>query len=145
MALNLPSCKCKENWAIQTESYHCGMLATVTRQDLHNWQAAWPGSEQQGFPAVPYNSASVCVQGQLSMLSGGLPLSSLGSFGKLSALPSLGTLGSVGRSNGNGEAPRFGGPRLASEGAGCSPARVLRCCPCIPDHELLVTSHNRSM
>ena len=55
------------------------------------------------------------MQGQLGMLSGGLPLASLGSFGKLSGLPSLGTLGSMGRSNG-AEAPRFGAPR-AQEGA----------------------------
>ena len=48
------------------------------------------------------------MQGQLGMLSGGLPLASLGSFGKLSALPSLGTLGSLGRSNGTAEAPKFG-------------------------------------
>lgn len=84
------------------------------------------------------------MQGQLGMLSGGMPISSLGSFGKLSALPSLGTLGSVGRSNGNGEAPRFGGPRLSSEGAGRSPAPVLRWCPCIPDHEFLVDSRDRT-
>ena len=51
------------------------------------------------------------MQGQLGMLSGGLPLASLGSFGKLSGLPSLGTLGSLGRSSGT-EAPRFGAPRM---------------------------------
>ena len=56
------------------------------------------------------------MQGQLGMLSGGLPLASLGSFGKLSALPSLGTLSSLGRSNGTTEAPRFGAPRMP-EGA----------------------------
>ncbi len=55
------------------------------------------------------------MQGQLGMLSGGLPLASLGSFGKLSGLPSLGTLGSLGRSSGT-EAPRFGAPRMP-EGA----------------------------
>ena len=55
------------------------------------------------------------MQGQLGMLSGGLPLASLGSFGKLSGLPSLGTLGSMGRSSGT-EAPRFGAPRMP-EGA----------------------------
>lgn len=55
------------------------------------------------------------MQGQLGMLSGGLPLASLGSFGKLSGLPSLGTLGSMSRSNGT-EAPRFGAHRVP-EGA----------------------------
>ncbi|CAL5224107.1 g6738 [Coccomyxa viridis] len=69
-----------------------------------NWQMSQGGgSEGNGFP------------GQLGMLSGGLPLASLGSFGKLSGLPSLGTLGSLGRSSGT-EAPRFGAPRMP-EGA----------------------------
>ena len=71
------------------------------------------------------------MQGQLGMLSGGLPLGagSLGSFGKLSTLPSLGPMGSLGRSlgngNRNGEAPKFGGP-CSSEGAAFCCHAVLR-------------------